>query len=731
MQPLARTPLRRVVAVVMAVALVLGMVPAQALADVATRSVSGVDALETNASEWELLRLDGFKAGDTVYIDVACGDTTLVSRQPYAIAETASDDSVGDALLAHIVKMSLGTDGQTVGDVLGAKAEDPAAVDPAYTVTVRSALRGDDKDVVLYRGTVYPVYAKLVASDGQTSYRLMGIRTASETELGTGRNLGAGLNYYLQDGDGYRTFVRSGEGVDNAFANGCFVVEYREAAGGSVSGAVNYVTSDGTVVKETAVGGVSTEGLAVPVERAFFSDGVYYRALSLVSSVLLTPEHATAVVRVVPVKEADAGSYQVKVRYVAVDENGDEQGDPLWTDTLDVVGKGYNYTVPTTFSQRTTAEDRDGTLGHYTEMYTLDADDPVRGGEDGEWEVDPKNPVVRLEANTPESHFGSDKDGRTLTVAYRASSQTKKAAVTVYEVDGSTNQVLGPKVTLDVTPDKAATYTPEPTKVVDGVTYELWHGNDAAFTCSWDDIAAGADLMRTVYYVPEGYVPGDPYDVTIRYVNVADNAVLDTATVRVSPDDVDWTLIEGPERFDRDGETYVRLAGQEGGVRHSYFSPTRTYTVYYRNVNDVLNGQVVVRRTQIIDTVRDVVVPGTALPATDGTAPAAAGTAAPGAAAAAPAGLAATPAAAGGDAGVTPGDGTTIINDDDNPLASPDGATTAEQRIEDDENPLARGPLSNGYLVAGSLAGLAALFFLLFWLFRRRKQAADTTDPNA
>lgn len=716
MQPLARKPLQRVLAVVMALALVLGLVPAPAFAADVKR-VSGVDALEPNASQWELLRLDGYKPGDTVYIDVCRGDQALAVRQPYTVAESASEDSVGDALLAHIVSLTLGEKGQAVGDAFG-----DADNAPVYTVAVHSDRRGGQE---LYRGTVYPVYAKLVATDGHTTYRLLGIRTASESELAKERNLGAGLNYYLQDGTGYRTFVRATAGTDNAFTGSRFEVAYSEAPSSAVTGMVRYVDADGTVVKETSVGGVTADGIAVDVERAFFADGMYYRALSLVTKVRLTPENATAVVRVAKIPAADAGAYQVKVRYVAVDENGNEQGEPLWTDTLDVVGKGFSYTVPATFSQRTTAEDPDGTLGHYTEMYALDEENPVRGGEGAKWDA----PVLKLEANAEPGNFGTDENGaRTLTVAYQPSSRTKQAALTVYEVDGSTNQVLGgAPVTLEVTPDKAATYTPEPTKVVDGVTYELWGGNTETISCSWDDIAAGADLMRTVYYVPEGYVPGDPYDVSVRYVNVADNSVLRTDSVRVSPDDVNWTLIEGPERFDEGGETYVRLAGQEGGVRHSFFSPTRTYTVYYRNVNDVLNGQVVVRRTQIIDTVREVLT-GT-LPAT-GAAATTAPAAATAAAAPAPAGLAAAPAAAGGDAGVTPGDGTTIINDDDNPLAAPDGTTTAEQRIEDDENPLASGPLGNGALVAGSVAGLAALLFLLFWLFRRRKQA-NSNNPTA
>ena len=240
--------------------------------------------------------------------------------------------------------------------------------------------------------------------------------------------------------------------------------------------------------------------------------------------------------------------------------------------------------------------------------------------------------------------------------------------------------------------------------------------NTQAISYKWDDLTAGKDLMVYVYYVPEDYVPGAGYDIQVRYQDIATGAILKTDTYPVNPEMTDFLTVVGDENFSaEDGERYVRLPGQESGIRHAFYSPTRVYTVYYRNVNDQLNANVTIQRTQIIETPRA---------AAAGTAGGGI-TAAPIAAAATGAALPAT------DAGVAPGDATTIINDDGNPLASPEGQSTAEQRIEDDENPLARGPLSNGYLVAGSLAGLAALFFLLFWLFRRRKQATDTTDPNA
>lgn len=98
-------------------------------------------------------------------------------------------------------------------------------------------------------------------------------------------------------------------------------------------------------------------------------------------------------------------------------------------------------------------------------------------------------------------------------------------------------------------------------------------------------------------------------------------------------------------------------------------------------------------------------------------------TAAPIAAAATGAALPAT------DAGVAPGDATTIINDDGNPLASPEGQSTAEQRIDDDANPLAAG-FQNPAVMAGSIAGLAALLALLFFFIFKRKKNADASGTK-
>lgn len=210
----------------------------------------------------------------------------------------------------------------------------------------------------------------------------------------------------------------------------------------------------------------------------------------------------------------------------------------------------------------------------------------------------------------------------------------------------------------------------------------------------------------------------------------------------MDPEITDFVEIIGEERFTAEGNEYVRLDGQETAIRHAYFSPTRTYTIYYRDVNDVLSSNITIQRTQIIDTERVVTVPGTtvvtAAPATT--------TVTEGApAGAAPAGAAGAAGAAGGagaaapttiDAGVGAGDGAAVIGDDATPLANNEGVTTGEERIADDANALASGVEPGSEMGAGTVAGivlslvaLAALGTAAFlWLrWRKKKTATDST----
>ena len=726
---------RGLLSAILAVALAapLAALPAFAADDgetpVAALAVSGVDQLEPTAERWELLRLDNY-AGEALYLDIERiqnGTTeSLAVRQKYT---PGSEEGADGAEVARIVALDMaaavGGDGTPAGQ-FGAIEERPS-----YTVRVHDAQRGG---TVLYEGTVYPVYAQLREGGAAETYRLMGIRTASADELASPRNLGVGATY-VDVGDGTAAAratycLQVGAAVDNTFdaERGCFLVDYERTADADVTGSVRYVDPAGNVVRTDTYPGVPDEGVTATIEQSFFAESPagddiaasmgYYRVISgLAATVQLTPARPHVTVRVMEVPAADAGAFQLTVRYE------DESGTLLWEDQLDVKGDGYQYTLPTTFSTR-----QQSGVNFYTFSGVGAPGASGDAAREATWAWG--NPLM-LTSSVPATAFGTDADGkRVLTATYTSSDVTKEATFTLVEVDGSTNTVLG-RVSEVITPEHSFTYEPAP-REVDGVRYVPWSGNGEPMSYTWADLAEGVDLLQYVYYVPEDYVPGGPYDITVQYQNIADGTVLARETRTVDPEENQFVEIAGPERFAQDGAEYVRLAGQETPIRHGYFSTARTYTIYYRDVNDVINADTVITRTQIIETERTVTVPGApvvtvatatpTVPDADGVGDAATGAADGGAAAGAD--------AAAPDAGVTAGDATTIIDDDENPLATLDGQTPAAERtIADDENPLAsgvegaeaEGDASQG-LIAAAVAGtlvLAAVAALILWRCRR------------
>lgn len=437
---------------------------------------------------------------------------------------------------------------------------------------------------------------------------------------------------------------------------------------------------------------------------------------------MLTPEQATKQIRVMEVKNTEAGAYQVTINYV------DDNGNTLWTDSVDVKGKGYQYTLPNSFSMSavTNAADAPTTdrdkgqwgINYYTlDSWTLEtnaADDNAAIGARST-ESQQGNPVVAFEA-------GAYPAGRTVTAKYVSQATTKKVNLTVMEINGETGALID-KIHYEVTPEQTATYTPAPK---DGLV--PWSGNMEPITYAWEDLEKGTDVLQYVYYVSKDYTPGDTYDITVQYMNIANSQILRSETITVDPETNDFVNILGEERFSLGDDTYVRLAGQETAIRHAYFSPARTYTIYYRDVNDELSSQITIRRTQIIDTERVVTVPGTTVM-----------TAAPVAAAAPAAAPADAAAPATVDAGVGTGDAAAVINDDDNnPLATLGGQDTGTERaIVDDENPLYSGlaqdvaTSGSGMALAvatGAVVLVAAGLGLYWWMRRRKKNEQTATD---
>ena len=517
---------------------------------------------------------------------------------------------------------------------------------------------------------------------------------------------------------------------------------YVKAEDGAVTGTIKYVDLDGNVLdKQTGSYVVPKGGVEVPFEKSFFVGNDYYRVIRNLtgSTVTLTPEQPTKQIRVMKVEGLDANAYQVHIRYV------DENDTLLWSDDVDVKGQGYQYTLPTTFSSK----EQSG-----VSFYTLNAvqnqelsDETPHNDEAESRSVHQWTNPVQLDAAARDAMTKNPDGTYTLNVTYQSQDADKTVAMTVVEINGETGEVIG-RVNHIVTEGKPATYQIKNELMVDGVKLVPWSGNTEDITYEWADLQKGTDLLQYVYYVPEGYTPGDAYDITVQYMNIVNSQVLRTQTITIDPESTDYVNILGEERFTEGGNEYVRLNGQETAIRHAYFTPTRVYTVYYRDVNDVLSSQITVQRTQVIETERPVSVPGTtvisAVPVvTDGAAaPAAAAPAAAAAAGAAPAGAAPAGAAPAGaapvvDAGVGAGDGATVINDDDNPLVAPDGTPTSEERIEDDATALSSG-LQDGIggmnTTVGIVLGVAAVALLglaiLVGTRLRKKKTAGNGSIN-
>lgn len=731
--------------------------------------VHGIDFMTPTAEDglWDLFRVEN-GAGKTIYIEVEKDGTTIAPRFAYAIpetqdtdpeakdADTSAPDYAGDANSSRIAQIVALKIAQPVPAAQDAEAPAPAPQSlqdvfgdpnnfPTYTVKVFGAKRGGDP---LYAGTICPIYAKLVndpAAPKDNEWKVLGIRTVGDKD-NFAETVGAGTSYYKNITDG-NPVVYQCEDIDNepkavlepeteatSETPGHpqrYVVTYNKTAENAITGAVKYVDEQGNIVKTDVVENLGT-GKDVKIEKSFFDTTEnpdetkttrYYRVIQRLNGtqVTLTPERATIQIRVMEVKNTEAGAYQVTINYV------DENNNLLWRDSVDVKGKGYQYTLPNSFSMSAAANTDNGTVtdrdktqwgvNYYTLASCSITDNPTNTNEAiSAQSVQPVEeiPVISLEA-------GKFPNGRTVTAVYASQETTKKINLTVMEINGETGALID-KVQYEVTPTQSATYTPQ---AKNGLV--PWSGNMDPITYKWEDLQKGTDVLQYVYYVPEGYAPGDTYDITVQYMNIANSQILRSETITVDPETNDFVNILGEERFSLGDDTYVRLAGQETAIRHAYFSPARTYTIYYRDVNDELSSQITIRRTQIIDTERVVTVPGTTVM-----------TAAPVAAAAPAAAPADAAAPATVDAGVGTGDAAAVINDDDNPLATLGGQDTGTERaIVDDENPLysglAQDVATSGsgmalVVATGAVVLVAAGLGLYWWMRRRKKNEQTATD---
>ena len=397
--------------------------------------------------------------------------------------------------------------------------------------------------------------------------------------------------------------------------------------------------------------------------------------------------------------------YEATIKYV------NAAGESLGVVDTVIVNKTYTYTAPTYLYVN-----ESGTVHEYK---IQDKSKAVLKLEPGQAQGKKEYGIVYEEV--------SDEEPRTWTVVIENGSVSPK----------DKNRVID-RVTYSGKPGEKATHATQQKIKVDGVDYVPTNTAEKTYEHTFG--VADMGVEQTIYYVPDGYVAPEAYDVTVKYVNIATNEVIDTQTYTASPTMRADLEISSPETFTQAGIEWIRLNGQEKAIRHSYYSSAREYVVYYRDVNDDLHANTVIRTVRVVyvdEQGNTVTRPTTVVDngtVDNGTAEGGA-TDAGSAANATDAG-----SASGTDTGLQTGaDLIAIDGDGGDALVTGDGTDLATTRIEDNETPLAGPGAQDGagktntqaMIVGGVAAGVvAAALLLFFFVYKRRKRGADESSSD-
>ena len=484
--------------------------------------------------------------------------------------------------------------------------------------------------------------------------------------------------------------------------NGNYEIPYTRYTAPSLDARITYVDSTGFILtppEEVCTGftvapGAENVTQALPASfTAANAEGktlTYYPSVQQVTAAYNGQVDFVVLCRAFRTVEGVSG--QVKIHLVA---DGEDGAATIHTDTIDLTDTAFYYIAPQSFVN---------TSNGVTTLYE------VQPGQE--------TTLTLIPGEAAEEY----------TIHYLPHDPATAIDWHLILVDGTTNTRIG-----------AQTVPVEPGETVEFDAAAHAPAGYAPTQDSYSYTYGGDNLVQYVYYTPAGYVPSESYTVNLRFVNIADNAVLQSESVMVAPG-AD-TIISCPADVSVNGQTYVRLDGQNDSYRHSYYSPKRTYTIYYRNINDVLYANTVITNTEVVTTER--VEEGVTYIEDAGLVPggAAGGT---GAAGGAGGGAYATgPAAGTGVTGIT--DETTGLNEmlneegqtlneereeqiaeGETPLAEAPGETpTAPEEETVEENAAAKAGIRTGLMIGGTVAalGMAAVLAVLIVTQRKRNRA--------
>lgn len=494
------------------------------------------------------------------------------------------------------------------------------------------------------------------------------------------------------------------EGLDGSYH--CIYTPYTPPA---LTGSVTYVDSKGVTLKTNTIENITTDyNESLDLQKFTLGEGAnavtYYPTLASVTPNYYGQIDFTVLCRTYP--NGEKGEYTAVIQYV------DQDDKTIWQDRV-TVSENYIYMLPQTFVHTSNVTNEDGVAQQQTDYYT-------RAKETEEY------------LYFCPGDAGTDKE-RTYVVKYEVMDQTREVTWTIQNLaisiaeDGSwTSTPIGEDQTYTVQPGETVTHNPKAI-TYNGTTYVPVQDE---YTYTYGD----TNLLQQVYYTPDGYVPNVSYTVTLQFVNIANNNVLQSQSVMVNPG-AD-TEITCPAQFTAGGNTYVRLGGQSDTYRHSYYSPKRTYTIYYRDVNDTLYANTVITNIETVTTERTETGVTYIEDVTSAMAGAVAGGTATGVA------YATGPAAGTGITGIT--DDTTGMNQAVNEEGQ-DLAEEREEQIAEGETPLAQAPgsdaapeesigendtakagVSTALVTGGTIAALVVAAVLIVLIVTQRKRNRST-----
>ena len=469
-----------------------------------------------------------------------------------------------------------------------------------------------------------------------------------------------------------------------------YYAEYEPYVPTPLDGSITYVDNQGNILKTDTIVNITpdhtgdTPKEVVLVDRFLVQDGeqdlYYYPTVQIVKADYYGQIDFVVLCNAYASTEGETGL--VKIHYTS-------GGEDILVDEVNLTTTTFLYTVPKSFVQIESGK---------ATQYTLKDDD----------QLNEYHQLVLVPGRAESDYF----------FEYEATAADEVISWNLILMDGTTNTRLGAE-TMDVEPGEtvefdAAAHAPAG-YVPSQETYTYTYG--------------GENLVQYVYYTPDGYVPTESYTVTLQFVNIADGAVLQSESVMVNPG-AD-TEITCPAEFTAGDNTYVRLGGQSDTYRHSYYSPKRTYTIYYRDVNDTLYANTIITNIETVTTERTetgVTYVEDVTTVTGGTVTGPA--------------YATGPAAGTGITGIT--DDTTGMNqavneegqglaqereeqiaEGETPLAqSPGGETTPEESITD--NDTAKSGLSTALMTGGTVAALVVAIVLVVLIVVQRKRNRST-----